>query len=70
MSFKQNLFLLMPPATYGLTVQSRAVQSHSCQPHVTTEHLKHGLSQLRCALSVKYAPDFKDGMKQSKMFHC
>ena len=41
--------LFWNPVTYG---------GH--QPHVATEDLKHGWSRLRCAVSVKYPPDFKE----------
>lgn len=34
---------------------------------MATEQLKYSYPQLRCALSVKYIPDFKDLVLHSKM---
>lgn len=38
-------------------------QSH--EPLIATEHVKQGLSELRCAVSAKFTQDFKDSEKKN-----
>ena len=54
----QRISLLIPALKLSNTV------STSQPPHVATEHLKCSLCQLRCAVSVKHTPNFKDFMKK------
>lgn len=42
------------------------VPSGGLQPHEAPEHLKYEHSELKCALHVKYRPDFKDLARKKK----
>lgn len=55
----------LPPIALGLL--HPAVQCGGHEPHVETGHLKHGWSEPRRAVSIKYTPDFKDSVTEKRM---